>query len=321
MAQTARKMDDSGIINFFDFCETRQDDEQESAKAPKLKKDGTPKNTVCNKKRGRKSEVYTLEIADMKKIIRYFEDTGRWIHYLLFVMSCNMARRVGDTLNLRWCNFFHADGSFRRDIFEIVEDKTDKLANPHINSAVRAAIQKYIEMTGCDPAANEYQNYVFLQLSGTHKGALLSYSAYMKALKKAGEEVGVEYNIGTHSPRKTFGMMSRMLHPNDYDSMELLQTVFNHSDTKTTKHYIGLTKKKIDQYYDDMGAFFDAYVTGDQEYIAVSDKPIISIDVNDMRDLLMAAIKAGFESGENGDPASMMDKFNEMMEMLDTMRK
>jgi len=112
-----------------------------------------------------------------------------------------------------------------------------------------------------------------------------------------------------------------MLHPNDYDSMELLQTVFNHSDTKTTKHYIGLTKKKIDQYYDDMGAFFDAYVTGDQEYIAVSDKPIISIDINDMRDLLMAAIKAGFESGKNGDPASMMDKFNEMMEMLDTMRK
>jgi len=107
MAQTARKMDESGIINFFDFCEPRQEAEQD--KAPKLKKDGTPKTIVCNKKRGRKSEVYTLEIADMKKIIRYFEDTGRWIHYLLFVMSCNMARRVGDTLNLRWCNFYNEE--------------------------------------------------------------------------------------------------------------------------------------------------------------------------------------------------------------------
>ena len=107
-----------------------------------LKKDGTEKVICChNKKKGKKSEVYTLELDDMRKLINYFSGNEMWIHYLMLVVSCNLARRVNDTLSLRWENFFDPrTGSFRKDILEIQEDKTDKLANPHINSAVRAAV-------------------------------------------------------------------------------------------------------------------------------------------------------------------------------------
>ena len=145
---------------------------------------------------------------------------------------------------------------------------------------------KYITETGCDPSENGYKNHVFTQLTGTHKGNVITSDGYRKALKKAAVAVGIEYNVGTHSPRKTFGMVSRMLHPNDYDSMELLQTIYNHSDTKTTKHYIGLTKKKIDQYYDDMGEFFGEYVTGDKQYNKAMNKPTITIEWADLRDVL-----------------------------------
>ena len=288
---------------------------------PKLRKDGEVKQTACHKKAGTKSEVYALDIQDMKKLIAWFESHNKWIQYLAFLLSCNLARRVSDILPLKWDNFFKPDGSYRSDIKEIVEKKTDKLANPHINSAVRAAIEKYCEMTGCDPAENDYQNDVFLQLSGNYKGRTLSYMGYMNVLKQAAAECGIEYNIGTHSPRKTFGMISRMLHPNDVDSMELLQTVFNHSSTKITKSYIGLTKQSIDKYYDDMGDFFGDYVLGDKEYIAVSAKPVVSLDVNDLRDVIMAAIRAGYESGANNDPASMMDKMSEIMSMIEGMQK
>ena len=220
----------------------------------------TPKKN-SNKKKGAKSEVQPFEVNDIKKMTKYFEDNKMWTQYLLFTVGCNMARRVGDTLTLTWEHFYNpASGNFRTDILEITEDKTDKLANPRINKAVRNAILKYIKETGCDPAENGYKNPVFMQLSGTHKGKVITSDGYRKALKKAATAVGIEYNVGTHSPRKTFGMVSRMLHPNDYDSMELLQTIYNHSDTKTTKHYIGLTKKKIDQYYDDMGEFWDNYI-------------------------------------------------------------
>ena len=55
-------------------------------KATKLKKDGTPKNIVCNKKKGKKSEVYAIEIPDIKKLIDFFYQNEMWQHYLIFVL-------------------------------------------------------------------------------------------------------------------------------------------------------------------------------------------------------------------------------------------
>lgn len=277
---------------------------------------------VNNKKKGKKSEVYPFEIADAKKMIQYFVDHEMWVHYLAFTLSCNMARRVGDMLSLRWINFFNPEtGDFRSDILEIREDKTDKLANPRINQACRNAIQLYVEKTGCDVTLENYTVPVFMQISGTHKGKVLSDSGYLKAIKKVALAVGVEYNVGTHSPRKTFGMMSRMLHPGDYDSMELLQTIYNHSSTKTTKHYIGLTKKKIDEYYDDMGNFFDEYVVGDKEYAVQSDKPMVTLDSNDLRDVIRAAYEAGRNNADTDDAMVHVDSINAIMQMVESFQK
>lgn len=291
-------------------------------KAPKLKKDGTPKEFVQNKKKGKKSEVYAIEIPDIKKLMDFFYDNGMWQHYLIFVLSCNMARRISDTLSLTWEHFFNpTTGNMRNDLLEIVEDKTDKLANPHINSACKKAVELYIEKTGINPAENDYKDYVFVQTSGNYKGRVITDDGYRKGLKKAASAVGIEYNIGTHSPRKTFGMISRMLHPNDYDSMELLQTIYNHSDSKTTKHYIGLTKQKVNQYYDDMGSFFDEYVTGDKKYSEVAEAPVVNIDVNDLREIIKCAYKSGADNAGINDPAIHIEAVNNILSMVEELEK
>ncbi len=125
-----------------------------------------------------------------------------------------------------------------------------------------------------------------MQLTGTHKGNVVTADGHRKALKKGAEAVGIKYNVGTHSARKTFGKISKMIHPNDYDSMEILQTVFNHSDTKTTKHYIGLTKEKVNQYYNDIGNFFGDYVTGDKAFKGEENKPTVTLEWADLRGVL-----------------------------------
>lgn len=279
----------------------------------------TPKQET-NKKRGKKSEVYPYEIEDVKRLLEYFAEKEQWTHYLALTFSCNMARRIGDTLALNWENIFDPKtGKMRVDILEIQEDKTDKLANPHINTAVRNAIQLYIVKTGCNPSENGYQNPIFMQLSGTHKGAILSDSGHLKALKKAANALEIEYNIGTHSGRKFFGMMSRQLHPGDYDSMELLQTIYNHSDSKTTRHYIGLTKKKVDQYYDDMGNFFDEYVVGGKEYAVADSKPVVSMDSNDLRDVIRAAYEAGLNNKDASSAMAHVDAINDLMAMVESL--
>lgn len=290
-------------------------------KEQKLKKDGTPKNVKSNKKRGVKSEVYPFEVEDAKKVMDNFYENEMWQCYLIFVIQCNTARRIGDLLQLKWKHFFNpATGIIRADMLEIAEEKTDKLANPRINSACRKAIELYIEKTGFNPA-DDYEEFVFIQTKGNYKGRVLTADGYRKQLKKAAVEVGIEYNIGTHSARKFFGKMSRMLHPGDYDSMELLQTIYNHSDTKTTKHYIGLTKEKVDRYYDDMGEFFDDYVTGGKTYQDVAEKPIVSLDTNDLRDIISMAYKAGSDNAGNADPMVHIEAINEIMQMIESFAK
>lgn len=280
------------------------------------------KQVVNNKKRGKKSEVYPFQIDDMRKMIDYFIDHDMWIHYLAFTLSCNMARRVGDMLALRWVNFFDPrTGNFRQDILEIREEKTDKLANPKINRACRDAITLYIDKTGCDVSANDYNMPVFMQLAGTHRGKVLSDSGYLKAIKKVALKVGVDYNVGTHSPRKTFGMLSRMIHPGDYDSMELLQTIYNHRDNQTTKHYIGLTKQKVDAYYDDMGDFFTEYIVEGKEYAIEGDKPMVTLDSNDLRDIIRSAYESGKNNAEESDAMVHIDSINAIMQMIESFKK
>ena len=286
-----------------------------------LKKDGAEKIIVCNKLKGKKSEVYPFQIEDMKKMITYFKAHNMWNYYLMFVLSCNLARRVGDMLSLRWVNFFDPKtGGFRKDLFEIVEEKTNKLSNPHINAACREAINDYIHHTKCKPYLDSYNEFVFLQLSGNYRGRVMSDSAYLKALKKAALDLGIEYNVGTHSGRKTFGMMSRMLHPNDYDSMELLRSIYNHSSTSTTSHYIGLTKQKVDAYYDDMGNFFTDYVTGEKELDPITARPVVTIDKSDLYDIIKTAFRAG-KSSINSDGSDDLDIVTSLFEMVEDLQK
>ena len=280
------------------------------------------KKNETNKKKGRKSEVYPFELEDLKNVMDYFISNEMWIHYLISVLSCNMARRINDTLSLTWENLFNpATGNIRTDILEIVEDKTDKLANPRINTACRNAISLYIEKTGVKPQKNYYHEPVFMQLTGTHKGSVITDDGFRKALKKAAAAVGVEYNVGSHSLRKTFGKLNRALHPNDYDSMEILQTIYNHSDTKTTKCYIGLTKEKVNRYYEDMGDFFDEYVIGKKEYSSAADSPIVSLDINDLMDIIALAYSEGKKNAGVVDADAHIDNINQIMSIVDGLMK
>jgi len=306
--------------------------EMPAEKKPKLKKDGTPKRTHCNKKKGEKSEVYTITPEDMRKIVNYFVENQKWLYYLIFIVSCNMARRISDMIGgdaneylpdgLLWEHFYNpSTGKFRHDLLEITEMKTDKLANPRINKTVRAAIERYITETGVNPADNNYRNPVFLQTTGNYRGRVVSYNAYRKGLKAAAESAGISENICAHSPRKTFGMINRMIHPGDYDSMELLQTIYNHSSTKITKRYIGLTKKQIDAYFDDFGDFFSDYVLGDKTYTEMAETPVVHMDINDLRDVIKAAYKAGADNAGTTDPAVHIEAINDILSMIESLKK
>lgn len=275
---------------------------------------GVPKKTRSNSYKGQGRMVYPFKTQkELQDMINYFLDKNQYVYYLLFVVGINMARRIGDTLELRWKNFYFPNGRIRTRIEEISEEKTDKLASPYINEAVIKAIKYYVEMTGVDPSDNDYQGYIF---KGLVKGTHISDEAYRVNLKLAAEACGIKQNIASHSTRKTFGYWTRQLHPQDNDSMILLRQIYNHSSTTTTETYIGLTDEKVEKYYNDMGDFFSNYVMDNKEFVTKSSENAITIDQNTLRDIIKMVYQDGANNASITDYNVHMNAIEAAMEIV-----
>lgn len=200
---------------------------------------------------------------DIMNIQNYFLNEGKYLMFLIFEIGISTGRRIGDILDLEWNYFYYNDGKKRRKLKAIKEQKTDKFSSPYLSEAVWKAIEIYRSKTGCVVSENDYNNKIALQLSGTHKGSVVTKDGCLKALKKAAENVGIKYNVGNHSLRKTFGYMVYNMYSNDPQRMELLQAIFNHSDTSITRKYIGLTDDSAAKYYDGIGDMLCSIMNGE----------------------------------------------------------
>lgn len=268
------------------------------------------------RKHKREQTVHALEVEDAKKIIRYFEENERWIPYLLFILSCNTGRRCSDIIKLSWGDIYNPATGKIKDRIKIEEEKTHKYAEPKINSSCRNAILKYIEKTGCDPSKNNYRENIAYQLTGSHRGRVMSYNGYLKSIKAAAKASGIEYNVGTHSCRKMFGSVSMMIHPGEANSIEILQCFYNHDDPKTTKVYIGDMSRMFDMYVDDYGKFFDDHVIGDREFIHRDKRKLCSCDHDDLVSLIKAAYQAGRKNSAETDPMVHVEETAALISMI-----
>lgn len=287
-----------------------------------LKKEAETAKKPASKTKGESCAVSHFKVKDMKAMVSYFIEKEAWLTYLIFTISCNTARRAGDVMNLTWEHFYNPKtGNFRCDIMPFVEQKTGKTASPRLNDVCKDAINLYLEKSGCDPTVDNYSKPICLQYSGTHRGKKMSYSGYYKAIKRAAEALGIEYSVGTHSCRKTFGRTSKVLHPNDPNCMETIQAMLNHSDTKVTMRYIGLEKDALDRYVDDMGRFYEDYVLGDKEYKEAEDEVIVHLELKDLRNLIHEIYYAGISNAAASDPKIHTETVLQAMSAIDQLKK
>ena len=65
---------------------------------------------MANKKRG-KTEVYPFwYMEDIKDMMDYFKMKEMWHWYLVFCFGLLLGRRVSDTVNFKWSDFFYENG-------------------------------------------------------------------------------------------------------------------------------------------------------------------------------------------------------------------
>lgn len=194
-------------------------------------------------------------IDDINRISRYLIANRRYRDNMLFIVGINFGLRVGDLIQLRFCQLINEDLSFKTT-FPILETKTKdtrkRKRNRYIsiNDAVMDSIVLYLENTAIPVKLDDYLfvNESNNNLSNT-KHPHLTRQSVDRILKGIGTDLSLGIKIATHSLRKTFGYHQMLISNNDPRKLLLLQRMFGHSTSAQTLDYIGITGEEIEQAY------------------------------------------------------------------------
>lgn len=240
---------------------------------------------------------------DLNKVLTYFWDHEWYHHWLCGNLMVSFGRRVGDTLSLGWSDLFLSNGEYRERLVTLQEEKTGKVIGVRIHDYSKKCIQKYCEKLGLKPMEH-YQESVFS----------IGAAAFRSALKKAVADVGLTYPVSTHSFRKFYGNMMYKLHPQDADSLSIVQSMFGHSDPNITKMYIGAIDEKIDKYNVDYAEYLKDASEGKE--VAFKNIPIYSLKSDDIRNIISIA----YQLGKQDDHVSEIEDINYLLSLVEERR-
>ncbi|MDR0331846.1 MAG: tyrosine-type recombinase/integrase [Dysgonamonadaceae bacterium] len=179
-----------------------------------------------------------LEWNSMLNLIRKLYDDKNYTISLLVACGCFFGLRISDLLSLTWKQLIESD------TFEIIEKKTGKVRVIRIN----AQLQKHIQ--SCHNEIKPLNDSVKCFIS--QKNTVYSIQRINVILKEIKTKYNLKINnISSHSFRKTFG---RAVYNNAGNNSEMalvkLSELFNHSDIRTTRKYLGLRQEELLETYD-----------------------------------------------------------------------
>ena len=199
------------------------------------------------------------------------------------------------------------------------EKKTHKIKELYINTAIQEAFKIFLENEKSIDFAYDYEEPVFKQLHGTHRGKVISQEGYRQALIKAGE--CLDYDVRSHSMRRGMGKMMMELHPNDNKAKSVLMELYNHSSEKMTNKYIGETAKLEQEYLEDFGEKYKKYVMDGEEIPFLVKKPVSVYDNAELRDYMLCAFGKILDVKDETDPIKLMKLYNELLNGLETIAR
>ncbi len=147
---------------------------------------------------------------------------------LFFVMGTNSGLRISDILTL------NIEDVRNKTHIEVIEKKTGKHKKFPINVKLKPMIDRFIK----NRSDNEP---LFLTRFNNRLDRVQAY----RVINQACKEAMINYKVGTHTLRKTFGYH----HYQQFKDVVILQKIFNHSSPSITLRYIGIEQDNIDESY------------------------------------------------------------------------
>ena len=192
--------------------------------------------------------VEPLTIQEVTLLRNYFFSNGDYFksmptnrrNYLYVVLSLNLMRRCGDMIRLRVCDVLQEDGTFRDHVI-FNEEKTGKRAVVYLNSKCREALAEYFQYI------ETYRMSDWLFPNYKKPGEHMTVDGMRKMLQRTCEKLGLEIHIGTHSLRKTIPHMI-ISNSNNTEDEATISQLLNHSNIRTTYHYIGRNQQELDNF-------------------------------------------------------------------------
>jgi integrase len=222
----------------------------------KLKKNGDPKMTPCNAKENR-DNVYPFKEDDIPKMLNYLnekiknktndeDDLINRRNKALYKTGINIGLRCGDLVSLRWNDIYDENWNFLdgKKIKPIKTRKKDKHVLLKFNDAFKEAIAEYKEY--CKP--KNLNGYIFKSREGGH----IEVQTAGGMIKKTAAQVGIKYNVNSHSLRKTF---ARVRYDHSLDKSKTLvelMRIFNHASPRITLDYICIGEEELEKLYNDV---------------------------------------------------------------------
>lgn len=190
-------------------------------------------------------EVKAITLDDLKRIREYLSMKGK-IPFLEFInFGCNVALRISDLSVIEF-----QDINERRWKLELIEKKTKKKRVIKLNKTCQKAVKnlkEYYQELGYDVS----KGYLFKSLSPyqlKHKlDTPFTTNGVSRAFKRLEEMLNIQYPLGSHSLRKTWGKKVY----EETLNIGLIMKAFNHSSPGVTLRYIGIEQEEIDQLYED----------------------------------------------------------------------
>lgn len=208
------------------------------------RKKATPADPIRNKE-------------DFQKIVEYFENTGdpkyRTRNKTLFILGCSVGLRCGDLINLKTEDVYTPTGNVKKHI-EIIEEKTGKRNVCKIPTLAADALKKY--MDEFDFVVDK-DTYLFISKKNNSP---LTVNGVYRMLKTAGKKCGLDYELSTHTMRKTYAMAALQSAEQDGNignTLEMLQMKLNHSDARITMRYCKAAQDKMDEMSDRVSDWFE----------------------------------------------------------------
>ena len=145
---------------------------------------------------------------------------------LYIIVAVNLGLRIGDLLGIRWKDL-------TGERINIVEEKTGKKVDRKLNHYIKDAVALY--------GPGEPEDFVFV----SQKDSVFSRQAINRFLQD-------QWGISSHGLRKSFGRYVYEANGSCEDILIKLSEIFNHSNLKVTRTYLGIRQREIDDIFDAM---------------------------------------------------------------------